>query len=73
MKIHKVRLLDVLGKEVAEFGFYEDYEDAERRRAEVASMIHSPGTLEVRSISVVPSVRNKAVEAGLDYYVLKGE
>jgi len=73
MKVHKVRLLDVLGKEVAEFGFYEDLEDAERRRAEVASMIKVPGTLEVRSISVVPSVRAKATEAGLDYYILKGD
>jgi len=54
MKIYKVRFLDELGKEIAEFGFYEDLGDAERRRAEVASRISQRGSLEIRTIVPTP-------------------
>ena len=54
MTIYKVRFLDTTGKEVAEFGFYEVLPDAERRRAEVASHISQPGTLEIRTIVAIP-------------------
>ena len=54
MKIYKVRFLDVLGKEQAEFGFYEAREDAERRRAEVAILVKQPGTIEIRVIVPEP-------------------
>ena len=73
MTIYKVRFLDVLGKEVAEFGFYESKDDAERRRREVAPMITSPGTLEVRPISIIPSAKQVAEDFNIDYYVLKEE
>jgi hypothetical protein len=50
--IYKVRMLDMVGKEVAEFGFYEDSLDAERRRAEVASMTMMPGILDITSVEL---------------------
>jgi hypothetical protein len=54
MTIYNVRFLDVFGKEVAEFGFYEDEGDAQRRRAEVASHIKQEGLLEIRKIVPQP-------------------
>jgi len=54
MTIYKVRFLDELGKEVAEFGFYEDKGDAERRRAEVALFVKQRGSLEIREITPNP-------------------
>jgi len=50
--IYKVRMLDTLGKEIAEFGFYEDVLDAERRRAEVAAMIVMPGILDILKLEL---------------------
>ena len=57
-KIYKVRILDPLGVEVAECGFYLDREDAEKRRAEVARTIrdHSKNLLDIREITVNGSI-----------------
>ncbi len=74
MKIYKVRLIDPLGKEVAEFGFYESRRDAMVRLTEVAELVKSTGTLEIRTISVVPDSDNTNGEmkiAEKDYYELK--
>ncbi len=57
MKIYKVRFLDVLGKEIAEFGFYEDKKDAERKKKEIALILKAPGLLEVRTIGVIVSTK----------------
>lgn len=75
--VYKVRFLDVIGKEIAEFGFYEDEDDARRRLIEVNSMAKGPGKLEIREIKVVRSTAKVAEENGLginealDYYTLK--
>jgi hypothetical protein len=53
VKIYKVRFLDVVGKEVAEFGFYESRSDAISRAGEVTNMISMPGTLDIREITVI--------------------
>ena len=55
MNIYKVILLDYLGKEIAEFGFYECKFDAEKRRAEVAAILTHPGILEIRTIDIIAS------------------
>ena len=79
MKIYKVRFLDVLGKEIAEFGFYESPDDARRRGVEVSKIIQAPGTIDIRAISVVPTSHRVAEKSGmtikeaLDYYGLKEE
>ena len=76
MNIYKVRFLDTLGKEVAEFGFYESKFDAEKRRAEVANLIKMKGVLDIRTIEVIPDsekaekVKNKQDENS-SYYSLK--
>jgi len=54
MEIYKVRFLDELGKEVAEFGFYEDLGDAERRRGEVAKKVRQRGVIDIRTIIPTP-------------------
>ncbi len=54
MKIFKVRFLDILGKEVAEFGFYESRVDAMKRWDEIIQTIKSPGYMDIREITVIP-------------------
>ena len=77
MTIFKVRFTDIMGKEVAEFGFYEEEGDARRRMLELASLVSGPGKLEIRVIDVVPSVEKAATNSGLEvsdalnYYALK--
>jgi len=79
LKIYKVRFLDVVGKEVAEFGFYESPDDARRRALEVSKLVKSPGTMDIRAISVIPSSVKVAEKSGmsleeaLGYYELKEE
>ncbi len=78
MKIYKVRFLDVIGKEVAEFGFYENKDDARRRMLEVKPLITMPGTMDIREISVVEDSYKKASELGTtveeaSFYKLKEE
>jgi len=55
MTIYKVRALDPLGKEVAEFGFYEDRGDAVKRMHDVNTKAHSSFVIEIREIHVIPS------------------
>ncbi len=56
--IFKVRFLNLLGKEVAEFGYFESELDAESRRAEVARTIYKrtlpseKGTMDILKIKV---------------------
>lgn len=77
MKIYKVRFLDITGKEVAEFGFYESEYDAGIRKAEVMRFITMHGHLDVREITVIPDSR-KAISSyegdpeDIPYYELKG-
>ena len=59
MIIYKVRLLNQFGVEVAEFGFFEDKDDAITRRLEVLNKISMPGELEIREIEVQESSKNK--------------
>ena len=54
MTIYKVRFLDMLGKEVAEFGFYECKDDARRRKLEVSRLIKQEGNIEIREITPKP-------------------
>ena len=68
-----------MGKEVAEFGFYESEGDARRRMIEVDTM--SPmasGTADIREIFVIEETGAMAKklnqsESQLDYYNLKDE
>lgn len=74
-KIYKVRILDRLGVEIAECGFYSLKEDAERRRAEVAKTIknHAVNLLDIREINVngpVPIDKTKKSKEK-SYYDLK--
>jgi hypothetical protein len=72
--IYKVRMLDFLGKEIAEFGFYEDNLDADRRRAEVASMtMMSGGTLDIIKIELqlATNLRLQEEENIQNYYNFK--
>ncbi len=55
MTIYKVRIIDKLGKELGECGFYEDLLDAEKRRAEVAYLARQNVELDIRHIEVTPS------------------
>jgi hypothetical protein len=72
IKIYKVQALDVLGKEIADFGFYEAIEDAERRRGEIAAIMALKGTVEIKEIDVVPSSKKTTKEfEGAPYYELK--
>jgi len=71
-KIYKVRFLDALGHEVAEFGFYEDRADAMKRWHELIGKINMPGSLDIREISVVPSSKKMEDMYGeVSYYELK--
>lgn len=76
-KIYKVRILNSLGVEIAECGFYSSYSDAERRRAEVAKTIknHSANSIDIREINVngsIPTNKQKSFEKKL-YYNFKEE
>ena len=72
MTIYKVRLIDNIGKEVAEFGFFQDQSDAVRRRLEVSRHITQPGTLDIRKIEVQDSSEHQdPPQQTLDYYTLK--
>jgi len=62
IKIYKVRYLDVIGREVAEFGFYESRSDAMRRWHEVQPLVKMPGRMDIREISVVPDTK-KSIES----------
>ena len=73
MIIYKVRILDELGKEVGEFGFYEDQEDARRRLLEILPKVNPKFNPEIREISIIPSTcaTEKAQELskkGEDFY-----
>jgi hypothetical protein len=69
--IYKVRMLDALGKEVAEFGYYEDSFDAERRRAEVASMVVMPGILDILKIELQLAKSDNEEHQQEDFYEFK--
>ena len=75
--IYKVRLLDDLGKEVAEFGFYADKDEAIKRRLEVLQKVTQPNvTLEIRTIEVQGQCKvtenfRKAKEDLKSFYELK--
>jgi len=58
-KIYKVRYLDSLGKEAAEFGFYESREDAMIRWNEVVNLIKMPGSMDIREITVIPDTKKQ--------------
>jgi hypothetical protein len=64
MRAYKVRFIDVLGKEVAEFGFYENKDDARRRLLEVKKIVSMPGTMDIREIDIVPDSFKLADEFG---------
>ena len=66
LKIYKIRFLDIMGHEVAEFGFYESKRDAERRWHEVQDKINMPGSLDIREISVNRSSYKLAAQYGLE-------
>jgi hypothetical protein len=71
LKIYKVRMVDILGQEVAEFGFYESRIDAARRLYEVKKMVTKPGALEIREIDVLRDSKEIAAEAGITEEELK--
>jgi len=72
IKIYKVRYLDVTGREVAEFGFYESRSDAMRRWQEVQPLVKMPGRMDIREITVVPDTeKNMESEHNIDIYDFK--
>jgi len=52
--IYKVKMNDDQGIEIAVFGYYEDKDDALKRRKEIAQKIHQVKYLEIECIEVIP-------------------
>jgi len=71
IKIYKVRYIDTLGQEVAEFGFYESRADAMRRWLEVQHLVKMPGQMDIREISVVPDSKKSLNNSASNIYEFK--
>ena len=72
MKIYKVRYLDLMGVEVAEFGFYESRTDAIKRANEVLSKLKgNKGSLDIREINVIEDSNKQHEISEKDFYDIK--
>ena len=71
MTIYKVHVKDAQGIVVADFGYYEDYDDANTRKIYLMSKVSQyPGTFEVKRIEVIET-EEIAKPINRDYYQLK--